>query len=129
MKLSIPSQPEEEIILLYSMLVQPHPECSVQFWSSQFQKSVKVLEHVQKRSAKEVTGLEGMSYEEQLRAVDLSSLEKRRLGMTFLLSEEGMWRERCCCLLCYPEKCGNGSKLHQGRFDLDIRKHFFTEIV
>lgn len=125
----IPSQPEEEIILLYSMLVQPHPECSVQFWSSQFQKSVKVLEHVQKRSAKEVTGLEGMSYEEQLRAVDLSSLEKRRLGMTFLLSEEGMWRERCCCLLCYPEKCGNGSKLHQGRLDLDIRKHFFTEIV
>jgi len=46
----------------------------MQFWAPQFEKDVKVLESIQRRVIKSVKGLEGMSCEEWLRILGLSSL-------------------------------------------------------
>ncbi|KFQ61536.1 hypothetical protein N334_13814, partial [Pelecanus crispus] len=130
-KSSVASRSREVILPLYSALVRPHLEHSVQLWSPQHKKDMDLLEWVQKRATKMIRGLEPLSYEDRLRELGLFSLKKRSLWGDLIVAFQYLkWAYRKDGNNLFSKACcdrtkSNGFKLKKNRFRGDIRKKFF----
>ena len=65
-------------IKLYKQYVRPHLEFAVPAWSPWTLGDKEMLEKIQRRAVRQVSGLKGSTYEEKLLELDMLSLEARR---------------------------------------------------
>jgi len=119
---------------LYKTLVRPHVEYYyVSAWSAYCKKDKELLEKVQRRFTKMITNMEGLSYEDRLRCLNLWSLEERRnrqdLIEVFKMSQgKSITGLQDLFILEKNNKGtrGHSLKLNKVRCTPDCWKHFFS---
>ena len=124
---------------LYKQFVRPHLEYCVQCWSPWTQQDIILLENVQKRAVRMVSGLTGKSYEEKLREINLTSLIDRRargdLIQTWKIihGKDDIDKEMFFKLVPEPENRRINTRFSSGKLNIikprantEIRKNFFS---
>ena len=70
---------KETIISLYKSPVRPPLEFCCQTWSPYYKKDINLIEGVQRRATKLVTGMKELNYDDRLKQLGLQRLEGRRM--------------------------------------------------
>ena len=121
---------------LYKQLVRPHLEYCSQAWSPWLQKDIELLESVQRRATKMVNGFKDLPYDERLRRMHLTTLDKSRErgdlieAFKILKGIERIEPEGFFAMV--PEQHhtrGHSMKLEKKRNRLDVRRGFFSQRV
>ena len=125
----------EVLLQLYRVLVRPHLEYCVQFWSPNLRKDIIAIEGVQRRFTRLIPGMSGLSYEERLDRLGLYSLEFRRLRgdlietYKILKGLDRLDAGRLFPMLGRSRTRGHSLRIRGKSFRTEMRRNFFTQRV
>ena len=125
----------EVLLQLYRVLVRPHQEYCVQFWSPNLRKDILAIEGVQRRFTRLIPGMSGLSYEERLDRLGLYSLEFRKLRgdlietYKILKGLDKLDAGRLFPMLGESRTRGHSLRIRGNSFRTEMRKTFFTQRV
>ena len=121
---------------LYNTLIRPLLEYSVQVWSPHLKKDIDLLENVQRRATKMVRQCKGLSYEDRLKKLGLSTLEERRSRGDMILTyrlingDEDINYNKFFTLSNNNYNLRRHSKnIDKTSVNLDVRKYTFSKRV
>jgi ribonuclease P/MRP protein subunit RPP40 len=118
------------MLLLYKSLVRPHLEYCVQVWRPHLAKDINLIENVQRRATRMIPELCGMTYEERLMVLNLTTLETRRLrGDLIEIFKILKGFDKTSITLCTNQLTflrGHTLKLFKNRFNTNIGKFNFV---
>ena len=132
---TIECKSKDTVVRLYKALVRPRLEYCIQAWCPYLKKDIAILERVQKRATKMISGLRKVKYSDRLEQCNLMPLDKRRtrgdLIQTFkvLKGIDKVDYNKFFRLNTVSRTRGLSLKLNKSRSRLEIRKNFFSQRV
>ena len=125
---------KDTIISLYKSLVRPHLEYCCQIWNPYYKKDIKLIEGVQRRATKLVTGMKELSYNDRLKQLGLQQLEGRRMRSDLIETFKIVNRKydinpELFFQLDEGDRRGHDHKLFKKRFRLNVSKYAFSNRV
>jgi hypothetical protein len=119
---------------LYKQYVRPHLEFATPAWSPWLQSDIQLLEKVQEKAVKMISGLAGNDYEEKCKELGLETLADRRVLQDMAQVYKLVHKvDRLRLFNHVPEGrtrlAADPLNMRQEPVRTDIRKHFFTQRV
>jgi ribonuclease P/MRP protein subunit RPP40 len=123
-------------VSLYKQYVRPHLEFVVQAWNPWTQQDKDILEKVHRRVVAIVSGLRGVTYEERLEELEMTTLEERRhradmLHVFMILTEKdnvdkSTWFKMASEGTVRTMQAKGTLNLVKPRTRLEVRSNFFS---
>lgn len=122
------------ILPLYKTLVRPHLDYCSQIWRPHLQKDILLIEKVQRRATRLISEFVGLSYEERLKKLNITTMETRRIRADLIqvfkiVKGLDKVEQKSFFTINMNSLRGSNVKFYKTRFRTDIGKYLFKNRV